>query len=347
MIADTLTVLVIGILSTMFVVTGGYLRYFTETNRLKSVLAMLLIVNGIFVLKDVIYYFPIEEGGHFYKTLLTVDNWVVPLDVVYILELLRPGGMNYRKAFWNVFPFIVLTVVYALTANTIVYTAISIFTYLYCAVCFVYVIRGARKYWNVSKGLYSDLHSADIRWLLVAIFILFLLFGLWQLLYFSGNDDFDIYYYILMSIVFGIICYKTENLEVPSEEEYQDISEMPVETTEAGRHDAQFTSELRVLEESGYFFTHPQLSLSELAAELKTNRTTLSQYINHSAGVSYYDFINDIKLKEAVRLLCNSSMNLTLEDIAERSGFNSISTFRRAFVKKYGMSPLEYRRGNK
>ncbi len=344
MIADTLTVLVIGIISTVFIVMGIYFLRFTETNRLKRVLSLIMVVNGIFLLKDVVYYLPIQEGGHFYKTLLTVDNWAVAFDIIYIFELLRPGSLNLKKVIFSVSPFILFTLAYALTGNEAVYMSISVFTYLFGLVCFIYVIRGAIKYWNVSKRLYSDLHRADIRWLLVAMFILFLLFALWQLLYFSGNDTYDIYYYILMSIVFSIICYRTDHLKIPSEEEFMDVSEVSEDITEPGRHDVQFASELRALEASGYFANHPHLSLSELAGELKTNRTTLSRYINHSAGVSYYDFINDIKLKEAVRILDDSSLNLTLEDIAERAGFNSISTFRRAFVKKYDMSPLEYRR---
>ncbi len=344
MISSILTVLVIGIISTAFVSASIYLRYLTQTNRLKTVLSIIMLVNGLFLLKDVIYYLPIQEGGHFYKFLLTTDNWAVSFDIVYFLELLRPGSLNYKKALLCVSPFVLLSVVFAITADDTIYWIISAFTYLYCLVCFIYVVYGVKKYWNVSKNLYSDLQRADIRWLSASIVILFLLFLLWQLLYFSGNDDYDIYYYVLMSLAFGAICRKTDTLEIPSEEEYKDLSLDFSLLPDAGKHDVRFAKELKSLEERGFFFNHPQLSLSELASELKTNRTTLSQYINRTAEVSYYDFINDIRLKEAVRLLEDRNTSLTQDDIAERAGFNSISTFRRAFVKKYKMSPQEYRK---
>ncbi|WP_349943578.1 helix-turn-helix domain-containing protein [Bacteroides cellulosilyticus] len=35
---------------------------------------------------------------------------------------------------------------------------------------------------------------------------------------------------------------------------------------------------------------------------------------------------------------------MNIDEIAERSGFNSTSTFRRAFFKNTGMTPLQYRK---
>ena len=35
---------------------------------------------------------------------------------------------------------------------------------------------------------------------------------------------------------------------------------------------------------------------------------------------------------------------MNIDEIAERSGFNSTSTFRRAFLKNTGMTPLQYRK---
>ena len=35
----------------------------------------------------------------------------------------------------------------------------------------------------------------------------------------------------------------------------------------------------------------------------------------------------------------------SIQEIAERSGFHSMSTFRRAFIKQTGIVPSEYKRG--
>ena len=62
-----------------------------------------------------------------------------------------------------------------------------------------------------------------------------------------------------------------------------------------------------------------------------------------SLKISFHDFVNMQRVKYAEELLkCNSEARLTQEEIAEQSGFNSLSTFRRAFVKKHNMSPLQY-----
>ena len=85
------------------------------------------------------------------------------------------------------------------------------------------------------------------------------------------------------------------------------------------------------------------LPLAELAAELGTNRTTLSSYINSSLGTTFYDYVNSSRLEYTEKLLSDPDAKYSVEQLAELSGFNSLSTFRRAFGKKYGMSPQQYR----
>ena len=104
-----------------------------------------------------------------------------------------------------------------------------------------------------------------------------------------------------------------------------------------------FAFNLNELCHSDYFCKHSQITLTELARELRTNRTSLSNYLNMSLKISFHDFVNMQRVKYAEELLkCNSEARLTQEEIAEQSGFNSLSTFRRAFVKKHNMSPLQY-----
>ncbi|MBR2193620.1 MAG: helix-turn-helix transcriptional regulator [Bacteroidaceae bacterium] len=92
-------------------------------------------------------------------------------------------------------------------------------------------------------------------------------------------------------------------------------------------------------------FLNPKLTLSELALRVGTNRTYLSNYINQTLHQTFFDYINSLRLKYATELL--TTTNLTLEVIAERSGFNSLSTFRRCFLQNYSTSPSVYRKQNK
>ena len=64
--------------------------------------------------------------------------------------------------------------------------------------------------------------------------------------------------------------------------------------------------------------------------------------------INFHDFVNLERIKYAEQLLlqCNQE-RLSQEEIAELAGFNSISTFRRAFSKKHNMSPLQYQQQNR
>jgi len=89
-------------------------------------------------------------------------------------------------------------------------------------------------------------------------------------------------------------------------------------------------------------YLNPRLTLQELALRVGTNRTYLSRYINREKKQTFFDYLNTYRLGYAVELLTHT--NLTLEVIAERSGFNSLSTFRRFFQQTYGTSPSAYKK---
>ena len=106
---------------------------------------------------------------------------------------------------------------------------------------------------------------------------------------------------------------------------------------------SHFSEKLARLAADGYFVRTPHLTLAELAADLGTNRTTLSSYINNGLGTTFYDYVNSNRLEYTEKLLSDPGTKYSAEQLAELSGFNSLSTFRRAFGKKYGMSPQQYR----
>ena len=88
---------------------------------------------------------------------------------------------------------------------------------------------------------------------------------------------------------------------------------------------------------------NPQLTLADLAMAVGTNRTYLSNYLNHSLSTTFYDYINSFRLEAALKILDDPTSTATMVDIAELCGFNSISTFRRVFVRAKGDSLAEYR----
>lgn len=129
--------------------------------------------------------------------------------------------------------------------------------------------------------------------------------------------------------------------------EPQPVAEQPVEPEPEElklQQEAAFAERLYLLFEKEHVYLNPRLRLSELATLLGTNRTYLSQYFNQNCESTFYDFVNDYRIHHAKLLL--HSTDDTLETIAMNSGFNSLSTFRRAFVQREGMSPIEFRASN-
>lgn len=108
-------------------------------------------------------------------------------------------------------------------------------------------------------------------------------------------------------------------------------------------HDAQkIMQALNVLMGEQKIYLNPGLSLAILARKTGALRTTVSQVINENMGKSFNLYVNEFRIEYAKHLLTAES-HLNMEIVAERSGFNSSSTFFLAFKKIAGLTPASYR----
>ena len=89
-------------------------------------------------------------------------------------------------------------------------------------------------------------------------------------------------------------------------------------------------------------FLEPDLRLSELAGRVGEQDKTLSAAINRCTGQNFNDYVNGLRCEYLVdRLRTGDHRQQTLLALALDAGFNSKSTFNRAFRKYYGCSPRE------
>ena len=94
-------------------------------------------------------------------------------------------------------------------------------------------------------------------------------------------------------------------------------------------------------------YLEPELTLTELAKKLGTNASLLSKVINTSFGQSFNDYVNGFRVQEAIRLMADEqNQHLNLLGIAYEAGFNSKSTFNRAFKKVTSIIPKDYQQQN-
>jgi AraC-like DNA-binding protein len=80
---------------------------------------------------------------------------------------------------------------------------------------------------------------------------------------------------------------------------------------------------------------------SQLARELEWPESRVSSLIKKAYSQTVPDFINDYRIKDVQFLLKDTSLSIT--EIAEEAGFNSIATLNRVYKKKTGRTPSEYR----
>ena len=84
-----------------------------------------------------------------------------------------------------------------------------------------------------------------------------------------------------------------------------------------------------------------ELSIDQIANELKISRWTLSSKIKGLMGQTPIEFIKEIKLNKAITLLNNKDINIS--QVSYMIGINDSRYFSRIFKQKYGLTPTEYR----
>ncbi|MDR2003915.1 MAG: helix-turn-helix domain-containing protein [Prevotella sp.] len=86
------------------------------------------------------------------------------------------------------------------------------------------------------------------------------------------------------------------------------------------------------------------VTLETLSGELGIDRRQISAAINKCTKKHFSTYINEFRIKEAVRIMSNPAYdNLSIDGIALESGFNERTTFHRFFKKYIGVTPGVFR----
>ena len=86
----------------------------------------------------------------------------------------------------------------------------------------------------------------------------------------------------------------------------------------------------------------PDFSVEKLSANLAMSRSVLYRRVAEFSNFSPAELIRDLRLEQASQLLLES--NERISTIGDATGFRDVSTFSRAFSKKMGMSPRQWRK---
>ena len=90
-------------------------------------------------------------------------------------------------------------------------------------------------------------------------------------------------------------------------------------------------------------FLSEKIAMAEIAKIIKVSTQQISQVVNEKTNGNFNDFVNSFRIKEAkTMLLSNTYSKLTIDAIAQKSGFRSKSAFYVAFKKHAGNTPKEF-----
>ncbi len=120
---------------------------------------------------------------------------------------------------------------------------------------------------------------------------------------------------------------------------FQQILEIPSLIHPALGNGTNMQKELLAFIQSCYT---DKITLQDLARQFHLSEKYISRYFKEHFYLTFSDYVNHLRLTHAKRLLETTELSIT--EIALRSGFSNVSYFIRTFKTCYGNSPLKYRK---
>ena len=86
--------------------------------------------------------------------------------------------------------------------------------------------------------------------------------------------------------------------------------------------------------------SNPELNITHITEAMKISRTKLYYKIKGLTGNNPHVFFKTYKLNRAAELLREGKFNVS--EVADMTGFSTLSHFSASFKKQFGVSPREY-----
>ena len=96
----------------------------------------------------------------------------------------------------------------------------------------------------------------------------------------------------------------------------------------------------RIMKSLNDNMSDPDFNVEKLSADIGVSRAQLHRKMKEITGISTGEFIRNLKLEQAARLIRKGDVNIT--QVAYAVGFNNSTHFSTVFKKHFGMSPSEY-----
>lgn len=127
-------------------------------------------------------------------------------------------------------------------------------------------------------------------------------------------------------------------------EEDDKSEEKAIEEGQPTQEDVALMKEVHELVSKEKIFKNADLTLDLMAKQMSINRNYLSKAINQTTGKNFNTYINEYRVKEAIKILSNEKSDvISIDAIAFDVGFNNRTSFYQSFKKITGLSPSDFR----
>ncbi|MFI5160578.1 MAG: FtsX-like permease family protein [Sphingobacteriales bacterium] len=283
-----------------------------------------------------------------------------PLIYFYVLKITRPQYKFRWKDLLHFSPVLLEQVAFAFETRESMQTGIAtsvhqllspVLQLLIFVSIIIYLYRSHKLIENFYRRLQPvlmDRSLLEFRWLrrlLAATALLWLLWIAYAALdYFGYRNQLGIHVYYPFYIFFAVMLIWTAAAAFLRPQAGRMIQAPAAPKPAPAGELREKGAWLKKAMEATRYYQDPELSLSSLADKLELTTHELSRVINTVLKKSFNDFINEYRVRDVVSKIHDPAYDhITLLGIAFGSGFNSKTTFNRAFRELIGKSPAEYK----
>lgn len=219
---------------------------------------------------------------------------------------------------------------------------VSSFVYL------VAILRQLTAYRAHIRQLYSDVEKRDLRWV---DGVMVLLVVIWATGAFSLADDnlaggtLFVEELFLALIAGGLASLNifapitAPDLNTTEKEDEPDLKYARSALTDT--HAAKLAARVEAAMREDALYLDPNLSLQKLSQHIGAVPNQLSQTLNQEIGQSFFDYVAQWRIEASKPLIMAGDASVL--SVALDVGFNSRSTFYKAFKRETGLTPKVYR----
>lgn len=278
---------------------------------------------------------------------------IIPLTIAVLLAMLQ----DRRRPLWPiaviVAPLMVGLVWCITTGSESLLPVLYTYFLLMWLGLIIYMVREIRQYQHWLRDNYADLEHKEVWQSFVVLAIILLVYTIYSLD--LGEPILD---YAMEAIIIFLVCYllwrveTLSDLNIPISSDTAIAVDDAVKETVASEDSDPLSMRNNIgpllkqhCEDSGLYLQH-DISVSQLAQTIGTNRFYLSQYFS-SRGMTYNSYINRLRIQHFINLYHEAVVNhqpVTAQQLAYESGFRSYSTFSEAFKHVMGMTATEWMR---